>query len=97
LIVLYHPAQYPLARALVGRHEVELWYIPPELESLKAAGGPEVADWLEFDGLARDLAAQTLPVLDDDRVPDEPLRVRLRELDVINARAFIPGGRSPRR
>src|SRR5689334_9905271 len=37
LLVLYHPAQYPLARALVAHYEdLELWYIPPEPQSLQA-------------------------------------------------------------
>ncbi len=30
LLVLYHPAQYPLARALSSQHEdAELWYVAP--------------------------------------------------------------------
>ena len=31
VIILYHPAQYPLARALCAQHEdAELWYLPPD-------------------------------------------------------------------
>src|SRR5450756_2957141 len=38
LLVLYHPAQYPLARALRAHHQdVELWYLPPERETMETA------------------------------------------------------------
>ena len=37
MIVLYHPAQYPLARALLSHDdELELWYVPPDAASLGA-------------------------------------------------------------
>jgi hypothetical protein len=97
LAVLYHPAQYPLARALMGQHEVELWYIPPAAEGAASVDDVEAADMRDFDELAREHAVQTLAVAADGHVDDEPLRVRLRELDVINPHAFIPGGRPPRR
>ena len=39
LVALYHPGQYPLARALCGHYEgAELWYFRPEPGSLSAAG-----------------------------------------------------------
>lgn len=97
LLVLYHPAQYRLARGLRGHHEeLELWYIPPSREALGAAGEAPTRELLAFDELARENAKQSLPVIGGEKVNDEPLRLRLRELDVINPRAFVPAGRSRR-
>jgi hypothetical protein len=94
LLVLYHPAQYPLARALCARYEgLEFWYIPPG-----SRGAPEDADPAHarelgvFDELARDRARQVLTVTAGS-VDAAPLRARLRELDVINPHAFIPRAR----
>lgn len=97
LAVLYHPAQYPLARALMGQHDVELWYIPPASEALQGADRVEAADLKDFDELAREHATQMIFVAEDGQVPDEPLRARLRELDVINPHAFLPGAGPGRR
>ncbi|MEO9023603.1 MAG: hypothetical protein ABI339_01180 [Solirubrobacteraceae bacterium] len=95
VVVLYHPAQYPLARALcAGYEEAELWYVAPDRASLGAAGGSNTAELLTFDSLARERATGLLAATDGANVEDDDLRVRLHELDVINARAFIPGGRS---
>lgn len=89
LLVLYHPAQYPLARAILARYDdTELWYVPPA-EDLDEAGQ-------EADTLARDRAAQILEVAADGAVADEPLRDRLTELGVISPYAFIPGRPSRR-
>ncbi len=94
LIVLYHPEQYPLARALLTHYEeLELWYIPPGDEARRAAGGADARELLEFDELARIHAAHTLPPTAGAEVQDADLRLRLRELDVINPRAFFPGAR----
>jgi len=89
LVVLYHPAQYPLARALCGRADPELWYIPPDSTQLEldSASDPEL---LEFDEAARARANRTLAVDDGTEVDDAPLRDRLSELDVISPRAFVP-------
>jgi hypothetical protein len=92
LLLLYHPAQYPLARALCARYEdLELWYISP------AAGQPAAdqahAREAALDVLARERARRVLPVTEAGGVDDAPLRERLRELDVINPRAFLPGAR----
>jgi hypothetical protein len=93
MIVLYHPAQYPLARALLSHDdELELWYVPPDATSL--ADSTELSD---LDGLARAHATQIVAVRDGTEVVDADLRERMRELDVINARAFIPVARSRRR
>jgi hypothetical protein len=92
MIVLYHPAQYPLARALLSHDdELELWYIPPDVASL--AGSSELND---LDDLARAHATQIVAVGEGNDVPDADLRERMRELDVISARAFVPVAR-PRR
>jgi hypothetical protein len=97
LLVLYHPAQYPLARALCAYHEdLELWYIPPGREALEAADEAHTRKLLAFDELARERARQVLTATEGGGVDDAPLRARLRELDVISPRAFIPRSR-PRR
>jgi hypothetical protein len=98
LLVLYHPAQYPLARALCAHHEdLELWYIPPGREALEAADEAHTRELLAFDELARERARQVLTATEGSGVDDAPLRARLRELGVISPRAFIPGGRPRRR
>jgi hypothetical protein len=92
LLLLYHPAQYPLARALGAYHEdLELWYMPPGRTALETAD----RELLVFDELARERAAQVLTAT-DGIVGSALLRERLRELGVLNPRAFIPGSR-PRR
>lgn len=88
LLVLYHPAQYPLAQALRARYQdLELWYLPPRQETLEATDDAAV------DALARERATQVLTASAAD-VDDQPLRARLRELGVINPHAFLPGTRS---
>ena len=93
LLVLYHPAQYPLARALCARYQVELWYIPPEPEHMEAADEAHARELAAFDALARERATRVVEA-SAGHVDDESLRVRLRELGVINPRAFLPGSRS---
>jgi hypothetical protein len=97
LLLLYHPAQYPLARALCARYEdLELWYLsPPGRQDRPAAGQPDPRE-AALDVLARERATQVLPVTEAGVVDDAPLRERLRELDVINPRAFLPGARPAR-
>jgi hypothetical protein len=101
LLVLYHPAQYPLARALCACHEnLELWYIPPAREALENAGQnagqADARELLISDELARERASQVLAATEGG-VDAAPLRARLRELDVINPHAFIPGARPRQR
>jgi hypothetical protein len=92
MIVLYHPAQYPLARALLSHdQELELWYVPPDDASLSAS--TELSD---LDDLARAHATQIVVVRGGTEVEDADLRERMRELDVINPRAFVPVARSRR-
>ena len=93
LLLLYHPAQYPLARALCACHEnLELWYIPPGRTALETADQAHARELLVFDELARERATQVLTATEGG-VDAAPLRARLRELDVINPHAFIPGAR----
>jgi len=92
LLLLYHPAQYPLARALCACHEdLELWYVPPGRTALETAD----PGLLAFDRLARERATQVLTATDGG-VGSALLRERLRELDVINPHAFMPSSH-PRR
>jgi hypothetical protein len=99
LLLLYHAAQYPLARALCARYEdLELWYVSPGRQDQP---DPAIADQAHsreaaLDVLARERARQVLPVTEAGVVDDAPLRERLRELDVINPRAFLPGARAAR-
>jgi hypothetical protein len=100
LLLLYHPAQYPLARALCARYEdLELWYVSPpgrqDRPDPATAGQPDPRE-AALDVLARERARQVLPVTEAGVVDDAPLRERLRELDVINPRAFLPGARPAR-
>jgi hypothetical protein len=101
LLVLYHPAQYPLARALCARYQdLELWYIPPERATLEGADQAHARELVALDEMARERATQVL-VASEHNVDDGSLRERLRELGVINPRAFLPGTpsqwrRSPR-
>jgi hypothetical protein len=97
LVVLYHPAQYPLARALCARHEgAELWYLPPERPTVAGRNPAETQELLATDALARDRSTRTLTETPAGDSYDDDLRIRLRELDVINARAFVPEGRFTR-
>ena len=97
LLLLYHPAQYPLARALCARYEdLELWYLSSPGPGDRPAADQAHAREAALDLLARERASQVLPVSEAGDVDDAPLRERLRELDVINPRAFLPGARAAR-
>ena len=92
MIVLYHPAQYPLARALLAHDDqLELWYVPPDDASLS-----DSTELRDLDDVARAHATQIVVVRGGTEVQDADLRERMRELDVINARAFVPVARSRR-
>lgn len=91
MLVLYHPAQYPLARGLSARYkEAELWYVRPDPESLVAEPTYSRAELLELDQLAAERAAHDATT---EGVAGEELRLRLRELGVISPRPFVPGAR----
>ncbi|MGZ4170816.1 MAG: hypothetical protein ACXVR1_07460 [Solirubrobacteraceae bacterium] len=97
MIVLYHPAQYPLARALRDHHDAaELWYLPPHRSDVSGHDAEETRELLVADSLARDRSTRTLTETPGGDSYDDPLRLRLRELDVINARAFMPEARFAR-
>jgi hypothetical protein len=94
MLVLYHPAQYPLARAMRAHDKnVELWYVPPGRESLRSADAARVSDLAAVDQLARERATRVLTAT-GQHVDDASLRDRLSELGVINQRAFLPAKRS---
>jgi hypothetical protein len=96
-VILYHPAQYPLARALCAQHGgAELWYLPPERDRVSGRTAEETQELLVSDSLARDRSTKTLIETPPGDRNDDPLRLRLRELDVINARVFIPEARFAR-
>ena len=98
LVVLYNPAQYRLARALLGQHEqAELWYIPPAGGGLHDAHPADILELPELDDLARQQAVATLVPASDGSVDDDALRSRLRELGIISPYAFDPRGRQPGR
>lgn len=91
VVILYHPAQYPLALALCGQHDqAELWYLPPDRSDVSGRTAGETQELLVSDSLARDRSARTLTQTPGGDSRDDPLRLRLRELEVISARAFVP-------
>jgi hypothetical protein len=98
LVVLYHPAQYPLARALCAEHErAELWYLPPDPRTLETSDPGKRGELEASDELARERATEVLATTPSAQWDDaDPLRRRLRELDVISSRAFLPEGRFAR-
>jgi hypothetical protein len=96
VLVLYHPAQYRLARALRGRYaNSELWYMSGDAAALTDEQGHTRQELLELDALARQRATETRVVAEDDApaVVNEALRVRLHELEIISTRPFVPGAR----
>ena len=98
LVVLYHPIQYPLARALLGRYpEVELWYFRPRWEGLQEVAGYTRQELLELDELAAERSAQILATGQELSTSTDELRARMLELEIISARPFVPGGRVGRR
>jgi hypothetical protein len=95
LLVLYHPRQYPLARALCARYEqAELWYLRPN-DPAQTSGGDRAEELSDLDRLARERATETR-IVNHTAAPSElrePLRRRLLELEVISHRPFVPGAR----
>lgn len=95
LLVLYHPAQYALARALRDRHHAELWYVEPHADDSWVRGGD--TELHESDTLARERADALLSRTGATTIEDAGLRARLHDLDVISPYAFLPEGRRWRR
>jgi hypothetical protein len=94
MLILYHPRQYPLARALSSRYaSAELWYVRPAPDELLGSDARD--DPAEFDQLATERAGAT-HVISQTVEPAElsnTLRMRMRELEIISARPFVPWGR----
>ncbi len=91
MVILYHPAQYPLARALCARFaEAELWYVRPDPATLVPEPPFTREDLRELDQLACERATEDRL---SEGVAGEPLRARLRELEIISHRPFVPGAR----
>jgi hypothetical protein len=91
MFVVYHPTQYPLARALCARYaDGELWYARPDPTSLVAERTFTLEELRELDQLASERAALDQP---DNGLAGEALRIRLRELEIISHRPFVPGAR----
>lgn len=100
LLVLYHPVQYPLARALSARHgQLELWYVRPDPDSLRDQGGYSREEQLELDQLAAERATRPVDVGTAEVLAAQTasLRDRMSELGIISHRPFVPGGRLGRR
>ena len=96
LVVLYHPIQYPLARALCARYQdVELWYVRPDPDSLRDEGGYSRQDQLDLDQLAVERATRpvALGAAEVLAAQTASLRDRMSELGIISHRPFVPGGR----
>jgi hypothetical protein len=88
LIILYDPAQYPLARGLCARYEeAELWYL--------SSGEAEGEERAELDQLARERATRSHDITQPEGVAaaEEMLWIRLRALEIISSRPFVPRGR----
>ena len=97
LLVLYHPRQYPLSRALCARYEqAELWYIRPGPASLRVGDVRERDELTELDQLAcaRATEARVVSQFADWSELRERLRARLHELEIISSRPFVPATRS---
>jgi hypothetical protein len=96
LLVLYHPLQYPLARALGARYQrADLWYVRGDRHSLRDESGHLREEVLEFDRLASERATRTI-VLGTEEVlaaQTASLRDRMTELGIISHKPFVPGGR----
>jgi hypothetical protein len=94
VLVLFHPRQYRLSRALSARHEAEIWYVTGgPWEPFEAEGEEE--DLSLFDQRAGEVAAGIVVATGSQspRVDNEPLRSRLVELEIISSRPFVPGAR----
>jgi hypothetical protein len=93
VVVLYHPRQFYLARALGAKHEAELWYVTGA--ALEPHSSDEEEELKLLDERAREVAAGTIAMGETESVrsDNQPLRARLVELEIISHRPFIPGAR----
>jgi hypothetical protein len=93
VVALYHPGQYPLARALCGHYKgAELWYFRADPDWLRVTSLYSGDELRELEGLACERATQSVPVSNDadPGVVNEGLRRRLLELEIISSRPFLP-------
>jgi hypothetical protein len=93
VVVLFHPRQYHLARALAAKHDAELWYVAGA--ALDPRSSEEEQELKLLDDRAREVAAGVITpgATENVRSDNEPLRARLVELEIISHRPFIPGAR----
>lgn len=100
LFVLYHPAQYRLARALCARYEhAELWYLAAHDTPAGVSSRGQEDELDELDQLASARATERRLIAGPDELAEaeEALRRRLGELGIFSHRPFIPGARVERR
>ncbi|HWD65311.1 MAG TPA: hypothetical protein VG405_09060 [Solirubrobacteraceae bacterium] len=100
VLVLYHPEQYRLARALMARYAgAELWYVERDLEELESRSRARPDELRELDELARERATpdQMLAPGLDSAEAGSRLRLHLQALGIISQHPFVPGGRPLRR
>jgi hypothetical protein len=99
VLVLYHPEQYRLARALLARYEgAELWYVRRDLDQLGSRPSARAEELRELDELASERATperMLSPEL-DSVVAGSRLRLHLQALGIISPHPFVPGGRAGR-
>lgn len=96
LLVLYHPLQYPLARALGARYQgADLWYVRPDRHALRDESGHLREEVLDFDQLASERATRTVLLGTEEVLAAQTasLRDRMTELGIISHKPFVPGGR----
>jgi hypothetical protein len=95
VIVLYHPRQGPLARALLATRDAELWYARPDRQMLEQSTPRHREELMALDDRAAERATEILLISrdGDPREQNLPLRRRLIELGVISAKPFVPGAR----
>jgi hypothetical protein len=93
VIVMFHPRQLLLARALSAQHDAELWYLAGA--RLGGDSPDEQRDLKLLDERAREVAAGIVVAGSegDARADNQALRSRMVELDIISPRPFIPGAR----
>jgi hypothetical protein len=92
-VVLYHPRQFHLARALSAQHKAELWYVTGA--SLGRRHGEAERELELLDERAREVAAGLVAadLAHAPRADNQALRDRFVELGIISSKPFFPGAR----
>jgi hypothetical protein len=93
VIVLFHPRQFYLARALGAHHGAELWYVVGAPLDPHSSQDEEELGLL--DQRAREVAEGIVHAGEPAAVrsDNELLRERLVELEIISHKPFVPGAR----